>query len=230
MGMQQAMGHSFRMTKEYIFENYDKKDSNGLWMTSWSSNSGIKGHYIQHRSLSWRRWSDLVQRCKVDGFFQKRRPSYIGVENKFESFKLFADWSNNQKGYDVLDRDGKVFALEKDIKIYGSNEYSPETCLFAPRRVNNFILKSDERIGDFPLGVTFENGKRYRSRVKDDKILLELGRYECPMEAHRAWQKGKASIGYKLALEYSWHSELSEALIRYSDMLLDHSRNGVETK
>ena len=50
--------------------------------------------------------------------------------------------------------------LDKDILYKGNKIYSPETCIFAPHRINTLFTKRDRSRGESPIGTSpRKNGK-----------------------------------------------------------------------
>ena len=46
------------------------------------------------------------------------------------------------------DYDGKH--LDKDLLVCNNKVYSPETCVFVPREINQFLTKSNNSRGKYP--------------------------------------------------------------------------------
>lgn len=107
-------------------------------------------------------------------------------------FSNFKGWMTNQpwQGRD----------LDKDLKVLGSKEYSPETCAFIPHRINSIMLNFKKVKGDLPKGVTYTKrkgrlGKPYRALVSDGAgNYRHLGYFDNIIEAHKAWKLGKSQV------------------------------------
>lgn len=101
-------------------------------------------------------WKSMLQRC-YDDKFHKRNPTYIDCEvcEEWHNFQNFAKWYKNNY-YKI---DGETMCLDKDILIKHNKIYSPETCIFVPRRINNLFVKCDKSRGDSVIGTTTRNGK-----------------------------------------------------------------------
>lgn len=101
-------------------------------------------------------WNGMLKRCYNKEWQSKQgRTSYIGVTvaPEWHCFQNFAKWYyDNRPTYED-------FALDKDLKIIGNREYSPEVCTFVPVQVNSlFTGTQDDR--DLPRGVHFCNTKK----------------------------------------------------------------------
>lgn len=80
----------------------------------------------------YRKWADLLRRCYSKRFLEKRS-SYKGctVCKEWHTFSNFKRWMEKQ------DWEGKV--LDKDLLSGDDKIYSPDTCVFLPSKINNFL-------------------------------------------------------------------------------------------
>ena len=80
--------------------------------------------------------------------------------------------------------------LDKDFLVEGNKIYSQLTCVFIPRKVNNFIITSGKARGDYPIGVRLDKRKKkniYCSECNDGSgVQHYLGMFPTPEQAHRA--------------------------------------------
>lgn len=127
------------------------------------------------------------------------------------------------------DWDGKD--LDKDLRVLGSKTYSPETCCFVRREVNNLVVKNDVRRGLLPLGVYQKASKKnpYAAEVRVGAGSKKcLGSYATPLGAHRAWQQGK--IEQALVLLSTENDPLViQGLNRVINKIQADYDNGIET-
>lgn len=140
-------------------------------------------------------WQNMLQRCYGEKF-KKRRHSYAGclVCEEWLTFSNFKRWMEAQ------DWHGK--SLDKDLLSGESKLYSPDTCAFIDRSVNNFITDRAALRGDWPIGVSFEKCKGvFRSYCNDPFTgkCKFLGYFKCPNEAHMVWKKRKHEIACQIA-------------------------------
>lgn len=75
------------------------------------------------RTISGQRWANMNLRCKVGGYIQLKRTTYVGVTNGFENFQTFVEWSSRQIGYNC------GWELDKDILSKGNKIYSAQHCV-----------------------------------------------------------------------------------------------------
>lgn len=134
------------------------------------------------------KWKDMLRRCYSDSY-QKEKPTYIGC-SVFEEWLTF---SNFKRWMEQQDWEGKQ--LDKDLLVYQNKIYSPKTCCFASKEINQFMVKCDALRGAQPLGVckvTYESGIiRFVAFIRDKTKQHYLGNFLTPFEAHRAWQEAK---------------------------------------
>lgn len=200
----------------YVSEKYDKF-INGKWAKSWCDKEPLVGETkrICHKSLSGGRWDRMQHRCNPKHTFQIKHPTYIGASVAFRDYQSFVEWSRSEVGYDLCDDNGRSWCLDKDILAEEVKEYSEDTCIFIPNKVNCFLTSSDATRGQLPLGVSFNSHKgcleSWCSHYGSNKYL---GAFKDSMLAHREWQKAKIILGLQLAEEFSFHKKLKEGLIK----------------
>lgn len=180
-------------------ESFDKMEGN-LWLRSWSIPTGIPYYRETFHSLSGARWTRLLNRCSPTLKTLKCNPSYMGSENQFEGFQEFVKWSQLEIGYAGVSNN-RVWPLDKDLFNFGNRVYSPETCIFVPPNVNAFTTMSSAQRGIQPVGVHLatDTTNTFISRCHENGKSVNLGRYTCPKEAHRAWQVKKVAVGREMA-------------------------------
>ena len=92
--------------------------------------------------------------------------------------------------------------LDKDIIAPRSKLYSPETCAFVLPATNSFVIASDARRGDYPIGVNLckPTGK-YRAQCGNPFTGKQehLGYFSTPEDAHEAWRKRKHELAQLVA-------------------------------
>lgn len=109
------------------------------------------------------------------------------MSENFKYFQYFAEWCNNQIGFGNLD-----WHLDKDILVKGNKQYSENTCCFIPSEVNLLFTKRGRLRGEYPIGVTFHKGQgKFNARVMKEGVKLNLGSFNCPVEAFYAYKCAK---------------------------------------
>lgn len=196
---------------------------NGEWVRSYTITVETN---VRHRynTLSGFRYTKMLERCKEGGREQRLHPSYVGTTNGFRDFQEFVEWSMAEYGYNVRepykDKE-RYYNLEKDILSSGAKVYSPDTCLFVPITINNFLcLKGADR-GKYPIGCWFNK----RSNAFESGCTMGTGRqeflgfYDNPMDAHAAWQKAKVAHGRSLCDKYREHTKMVEGFSALLDKI-----------
>lgn len=129
-------------------------------------------------------WRGMLERCYCEET-RGKYPTYKNVEvcEEWHNFQNFAKWfeKNNKKNW-ALDKDLKQKGLKKKI-------YSENTCIFIPRKINNYIksLRIDNKCGFscisynkvnkvYVLRITdFDTGKEKQIKTsKKIEVLLDL--------------------------------------------------------
>ena len=159
------------------------------------------------------RWRGMLSRCYSEEML-KRRPTYRGtiVCKEWHTFSNFKSWMEEQ--------DWEGNHLDKDI-ISESKVYSPETCIFIPRKVNSFVVSAQKIRGDYLVGVSVwkERPELYVACCnnpftgKRDK----LGRYSDELTAHKVWKSKKVEHLRVLACEYNLTEDIVKGILRIID-------------
>lgn len=159
------------------------------------------------------RWKDMLTRCYSKNY-QEKFPTYAGcyTVSEWHYFMTFKAWMEEQ------DWEGKE--LDKDILFPRNRVYSPNTCVFVDYKVNTFLTESQNRRGEWPIGVSFHKiVKKFESRcscITTGKIKF-LGYYATASEAHQAWLHFKLDQAYIIAAEQT-DARVAKALIeRYEN-------------
>lgn len=139
----------------------------------------------------YRLWFAMLDRCYSKSY-QETQDTYRGcsVSKEFLDFQYFAEWCNNQVGFDEPD-----WQLDKDIISSGNKVYSENTCCFLPRKLNAFLWSTNKRT-KYPRGVSYDKSgrglKRFRATCGDlKKGRVNLGRYATEEEAFSVYKDFK---------------------------------------
>lgn len=212
---------------KHVYGSEDIKGGDGQWLKSYYTfdEAGIK---ICIRTRSGFLWQDMMKRCSPKNWQTKYR-SYEGCQNLFTSFNEFAEWCQVQHGYLSKDSSGRFWSLDKDIKTFGNRDYSAESCIFVPSWVNSFVTDNKKDRGDYPIGVSYKKnrGKFQASMTKDGKNV-HLGSYNCPFDAHKAWQIAKLKYIEEICekdVDVLAHCVLKSSLRNIASRLLSDNLN-----
>jgi hypothetical protein len=100
---------------------------------------------------------------------------------------------------EAQDWEGKC--LDKDILVCGNKMYSPSTCVFVHREVNNFLLDSAATRGKSLIGTHwYEDRRKFMAYCRNPFTAKRenLGYYETEEAAHAAWRARKLELAYML--------------------------------
>lgn len=115
-------------------------------------------------------WSAMLKRCYNNNVLLKQ-PSYIGcsVCEEWHNFQNFAEW--------YIKFSIKDFSMDKDL-LSDFKIYSPETCVFIPRYINNFISVKQTNNTSGYIGVYLDKKtNKWKSQISIDKKRTQLGRF-----------------------------------------------------
>lgn len=160
-------------------------------------------------------WHSLMQRG-FDEKYKAKHPTYkdVIVNPELYDFQDFAEWWHNNR-YEV---DEEMMEIDKDILVKGNKEYSFNTMIFVPHRINSLFIKNDARRGDCPIGVSYhKRDKVYQANCKTLDGLKYLGSYNNSEDAFNAYKRFKEQYIKEVADEYKDRipKELYDAMYRY---------------
>lgn len=122
---------------------------------------------------AYRCWYAMLYRC-----YSGKKPQYADcvVCDEWRSFKAFREW------FEAHHKDG--WELDKDILGNGLL-YSPQTCVFVPKALNQFLTCTD---GGKSKGAT---PGTFQSRIWKNGRRKSLGTFASKEEASAAWRAAK---------------------------------------
>lgn len=145
----------------------------------------------------YKKWHSMMKRAYCEKH-KKQRPSYNGVTvcKEWHSFMAFRKWMETQNW--------KGKELDKDILKFGNKEYSPENCVFVSGPINSFFLDCTSVRGRYPVGVYWDALKaKFKGQCRNPLTGKNenLGSFDNPDDAHKAWKKRKYELACLLASE-----------------------------
>jgi hypothetical protein len=167
------------------------------------------------------RWSLMLNRC-YSSKFHKNHPTYIGCSvcpewHKFSNFRL---WMIEQKW--------EGMELDKDLLVRGNKVYSPDTCCFLPKTVNNIFGGSKKQKNvNLPEGVNMSIHGKYIVRISNPRLFNRhcYLTFSILKEAHlAAIQKKIESIQYCI-LDYELDIRVVFALNREINEMQEQINN-----
>jgi hypothetical protein len=174
--------------------------------------TSINGKQTPH----YNSWKGLMERCYSERSLEKNI-SYVGcsVAEEWHNFQNYAKWFD-ENYYEV---EGQRMELDKDILVKGNKVYSPNTCVFVPKRINLLFIKKDKTKDNLPIGVVwYERYKKYQVSCNDGNgKLVYLGRYTDIEESFEKYKTFKEHVIKKVAEEYKSKipNKLYTAMINY---------------
>jgi hypothetical protein len=169
-------------------------------------------------------WNSMISRC-YNKKYLNRFPTYKDciVCEEWHNFQNFAKWYD-ENYYEI---DSEVMCLDKDILIKGNKVYSPETCVFVPRKINMIFVKRNSERGDFPIGVIYRKDiikLPYESICGDGKgNRIHLGNFSTPEKDFNTYKTYKEKIIKQIAEDYKGKipTKLYIAMLKYEVEITD---------
>lgn len=154
-------------------------------------------------------WKNMLLRCYSEKE-QLKHPTYKGcsVCEEWFTFSNFKAWMEQQDWEDKH--------LDKDLLKEGNKVYCPEWCVFADRKINNFVTDSGASRGAYMIGVCWRKDVgKFVSNCNNPFTCdnEHLGYFTEELEAHLAWKRKKHEHACTLAeSEYCNDPRLAEVL------------------
>jgi len=133
-------------------------------------------------------WSKMLERCYTD---RKRSYKNVFVCEEWHNFQNFAKWYV-ENYYELKD---EIIEIDKDILIKNNKIYSPQTCIFVPKKINDLIVNHKQNRSSVCLGVT-QNTSNYSAVCNimyNGKKIRYIGTYKTKEEAFNEYKKIKES-------------------------------------
>lgn len=172
----------------------------GIGIHGGTAEDGLKN------SPAYEVWRGILRRCYDPSCKSYSLYENVEVCNEWYNFQNFADWFYSQEHCD------KGFAVDKDLKVFGSKVYSPETCSLVPFAVNSLFTGSNERMNprELPKGVHFDTTKLdYIAQIHKGELTKSgnkkqsyLGRFKDKVPAVLAYKKAKEEHVREVAEKY----------------------------
>ena len=139
------------------------------------------------------KWKGMIYRC-YDQKHLEKFPTYktVTVCEEWLCYANFEKWFNETyvKFGDV------VFEIDKDLKQLNKTHkiYSPETCVWLPKKINYFIINHQHNNSSGALGVSWVSDRNnWLSQIKmfNTGKTKNLGRYNSKEQAYQSYLKAK---------------------------------------
>lgn len=146
-------------------------------------------------------WQNMMERCYSKSY-HLHNPWYIGCKvcDEWLNYSNFIDWYLDNY-YEIPN---EKMQLDKDILIKGNKTYSPETCVFVPKRINCLVLNRRNERGTYPIGVYYhKRDKQFIAQVTyDTQKTRTVGRFSNERDAFECYKKEKERYIKQIADEY----------------------------
>lgn len=150
-------------------------------------------------------WTSLLRRC-----YSGNNVNYLNcsVDERWLNFQNFAEWYENNYPKKV------DFELDKDILVKGNKVYSPETCCFVPKDINNLFRNREK--GKYLLGVQ-KKGNNFVAKIKRFGKAKHLGIFTTQEEAFLKYKESKEELMKEAANRWKdvISKEVYQVLINY---------------
>lgn len=166
------------------------------------------------KGKAYTKFRAMYDRCygtnKSNDIYKKHK---ILVCEEWHNFQNFAKWYENNY-YEV---NNETMCLDKDLLSKNTIEYSPQTCVFLPKRINSALVYSkDEKITN-----VYKHNNKFRAICRTNKNKYKsnhLGLYETKEEAYRQYKIAKSIQLQSIVKEYKGliPSYIYNALISYA--------------
>lgn len=183
----------------------------------------------------YKSWSRMLERGYSERY--KVRPTYkdVTVCEEWHFFPTFREWALDN-GFDTS------LELDKDMLDKGNKIYSPDTCAYIPKWLNQSLSSQQAKRGAWPRGVSYrprkdpthkELSKPYLVYIKVDSKNDYAGSFSDPFEAHAHWQLLKAEQIERTILKYllepSYQQHVANAMYQRAEILRLDAEQGLET-
>lgn len=176
---------------------------------------GVFDGISKRKSKFYSEWSWMITRCYSE-WFSKKQPNY-SLCSVCEDWLLY---SNFEKWFDSHYVDG--WQLDKDILIKGNKVYSPSTCCFVPREINNLFVNCNKNNRKLPIGVS-SNGSKFLAYINRNGKQELIGCYDTKEDAFSSYKIEKEK--HIKAIADKWKKQLDpnvyNALYNYKVEITD---------
>ena len=153
------------------------------------------------------RWSNMLERC----YSEKAKEYNLSYDDCYVCdswlyFSYFKSW--------MISQDWKHKELDKDILIQGNKVYSPETCCFVPKIINNILARNRRVKTKSLVGVGFDKrSKRFNATCSINDKANHIGCFKTEREAHEAYKEFK--YNYIAAMAETQPEPIKSALLKW---------------
>lgn len=136
--------------------------------------------YFENKSKSYKIWRGVIKRC---GNAKLKTYKDCFICEEWHLFSNFKKWFDENYIED--------FHLDKDILVKGNKVYSPNTCCFVPREINNIFIKCQNIRGEYPIGVRKSTNRNGFCATINKGKKEYVGYFSTPIDAFNAYKEAK---------------------------------------
>lgn len=151
--------------------------------------------YMKEPTIVYIYWKSMLSRCYSSTCLKTQRLYRdCSVVVEWHNFQNFAAWFEENYNPETM----QGWHLDKDILIKGNKIYSPETCCFVPREINNLyrVAKSNSTL---PIGVR-ENRSKFIATLNRNY----LGTFDNAQLASCCYENAKQACVKELAEKWKF--------------------------
>lgn len=180
-----------------------------------------EGKYSKKNNpLAFQKWQGILNRTLSNETKQKHQTyEKCTICEEWLNFQNFAEWFE-ENYYEI---EGQRMEIDKDILYKRNKLYSPYTCIIVPHDINMLFIKHENRRGDLPIGVYWDNYKqKFRSEMKIEGKIIKKS-FKTPVEAFEWYKINKEKRIKEIADKYKnvIPSKLYIALYKYEVEIID---------
>ena len=146
-----------------------------------------EGTAPRSNALQYTTWRNMITRCFSEEY-KLKNPTYknVTVCEDWLDFGKFQIWHNETflgEGFEI-DKD----LLQQDVE---NKIYSPETCIWLPKKVNSFLTNMQRSNTSGYVGVR-KHYRKWTSSISIDGVRHHLGYYDTLEEASKSYQEARS--------------------------------------
>ena len=144
---------------------------------------------LKHEKKRYNVWSGIIERCTNEKY-QSKKPTYVdcSIDERWKTIQPFIIWFEENYNPETM----QGWHLDKDILVKGNKVYSPESCCFVPREINNLFTKCNSKRGTLPIADSKLPTNTYRAQITRNNVKIKLGTYKTPEVAFKVYFTAKA--------------------------------------
>lgn len=170
-----------------------------IYGVAYNSKGIHKTRIGKKRSLAYSTWFNMIVRCYCPKF-KNKNPAYVGclVSHEWHDFQKFASYFYSHPYREL------GYELDKDLLFIDNKIYSPDTCCFVPKELNNLLTNHRSARGAYPQGVNFDSASgKFKAQISINGKRVSLGYYDSPEKARQAYKSAKERYVKNKALEWA---------------------------